>query len=262
MFIFTKQSVYFVFIDIPIPLVTYIRSQIIKDLFQVIKHYWFIKDEMLDLAHIPYKMKKEFVRSDFEHTYITFSRNPYDRFLSIYQSTTQSDEMSVEEFIKTELVNEKFEDYKYTMIHHYPQYKFIIDENDEVCEDIKIFKLETYNNEFIKFNEKAELPNYNLCDYFTNETLAIFNKIYKKDFEVFDYDMVTDLSSYTAPTSDVTIIPVSFVPNILSQNDEPVITAVPTTTPVSTPSEVNENKRTETIIESKINPLKQFLNRK
>jgi hypothetical protein len=208
MFVFTKQNVYYVFIDIPISLVTYIRSQIIKDSFQVIKHYWFIKDKTLDLAHIPYKMRKEFVRQDFKHIYLTFSRNPYDKFISIFPDTTKSNEMSIEKFIKTELCTQKFEDYKCRMIHFYPQYKFIIDENDEICEDIKTFKLETYKNEFIKFNEKIELQHYNLRDYFTNETLAIFNEIYKKDFEVFNYEMVTNLDDYIPPSSLVTIIPV------------------------------------------------------
>ena len=202
MFVFTKKDIYYVYIDIPIPIATYIRSQIIKDLYQVIKHWWFIKDEQLDLAHIPYKMRTDYVRQDYEHIYITFSRDPYQRFISAFLNTTFSEGRTAKEFILQVLANEKFDDYYYMYIHFYPQYKFVIDENNELVDDIKKFKLETYNNEFIKFTEDIKLPTYDLKEYFDEESLQKFNEIYKKDFEVFGYDMVTSLNGYTAPVEE------------------------------------------------------------
>ena len=179
MFIFTKKDIYYVYIDIPIPIATFIRSQIIKDLYQVIKHWWFIKDEHLDLAHIPYKLRTDYVRQDFDHIYITFSRDPYQRFISAFLNTTFSEGRTAKEFILETLANESFDDYHYMYIHFYPQYKFIIDEKDEIVEDIKKFKLETYNNEFIKFAEEIQLPTYDLKEYFDEESLQKFNEIYK-----------------------------------------------------------------------------------
>jgi len=202
MFIFTKKDVYFVYIDIPIPIGTFIRTQIIKDLYQVIKHWWFIKDQHLDLAHIPYKMRTDYVRQDFDHTYITFSRDPYERFISAFLNTMYSEEKTAKQFILETLTNEQFDDYHYKYIHFYPQYKFITNEKDEIVEDIKKFKLETYNNEFIKFAEDLNLPTYDLKEYFDEESLHKFNEIYKKDFEVFGYDMVTSLNGYTTPVEE------------------------------------------------------------
>jgi hypothetical protein len=202
MFIFTKKDIYYVYIDIPIPIGTYVRTQIIKDLYQVIKHWWFIKDEHLDLAHIPYKMRTDYVRQDFDHIYMTFSRDPYQRFISAFLNTTFSEGRTAKEFILEVLANENFDDYHYMYIHFYPQYKFILDEKNEIANDIKKFKLETYNNELIKFTEDIKLPTYDLKEYFDEESLQKFNEIYKKDFEVFGYDMVTSLNGYTKPVEE------------------------------------------------------------
>lgn len=249
MFVFTKSEEFFVYVDIPIPIGTFIRTQIINDLYRVIKHYWFILEEKLDLAHIPYKMRKEYINQDFEHSYITFTRDPYQKLISTFVNTTFSDEMTLKEFIMNKLANEKFEDYHYELIHYYPQYKFIIDEEDKIDSSLKIFKLEEYKNEFIKFTEKLVLPSYDIREYFDDECLVKFNEIYTKDFEMLGYEKITDLSKYE-PIGEIIVKPVV---NILLQQQE----EVPEVPPIP-----DEQTSTLPVSDSKINPLKQFINRK
>lgn len=216
MFIFTKNDKFFVYIDIPVPIQTYVRKQIINDLYKIIKHYWFIREDFLDLAHIPYKLRKEYVRQDFDHIYFTFARNPYQKFISTFLNTVHSDEMTAKEFILNKLANERFEDYHHSMIHFYPQYKFIVDEYDEIDPTIKIYKFEEYKNEFIKFTDRLELKNHKLSDYFDNETLAIFNNIYKKDFQVFDYPMIDNISNEVILPEYTVIEPVKSLNNSIT----------------------------------------------
>ena len=251
MFVFTKSEEFFVYVDIPIPIGTFIRKQIINDLYRVIKHYWFILEEKLDLAHIPYSMRKEYINQEFDHEYITFSRDPYQKLISTFVNTKYSDEMTLKEFIFNILAKQSFDDFHYEMVHYYPQYKFIVDEDDQIKPDsIKIFKLEDYKNEFIKFTEKLVLPSYNICEYFDPEALEKFNEIYARDFEVFGYEKITDLFEYE-PSPDVIVRPVE---NILVQREE--IPEVP-----EIPTEDNSTQNLP-VSDSKINPLKQFINRK
>lgn len=247
MFVFTKSEEFFVYIDIPIPIATFIRKQIINDLYRTIKNYWFILEEKLDLAHIPYNMRKEYINQEFEHVYITFTRNPYQKLISTFMNTKFSDEMTIKEFIMNVLSNEKFDDYDYKMIHYYPQYKFVTDEDGIIAKEIKIFKLEEYKNEFIKFSDKLVLKSYDLREYFDAESLVKFNEIYAKDFEAFGYEKVVDLSQYE-PIDDIVVKPVD---NILLRHDEiPEVPPIPEEQPNHSP-----------VSDSKLNPLKQFMNR-
>jgi hypothetical protein len=260
MFVFTKVNNYFVYIDIPIPIGTFIRKQIINDLYQVIKHYWFIKEESLDLAHIPYKMRKEYIHQDFEHKYITFCLDPYQKFISTFLNTTFSDEMSMKDFIMNVLSKEEFEDYHYTRIHFYPQYKFITDVDGSIGSEIQIFKLENYKNDFIKFTDKLELTHYDISEYFDAESLAKFNEIYKKDFEVFQYDKIIDLATFIHSNDKIILEPITN--NIIES--ETYVSSVPTNVPKEVPLSESESE-SESVSESvsneeEMNPLKRFRN--
>jgi len=74
------------------------------------------------------------------------------------------------------------------IIHFYPQYLFIVDHN-RINQEVKWYKLETYNNEFIPFDD-FHLTIYDITQYFDNESLAIFNHFYKHDFLYFQYEMI------------------------------------------------------------------------
>jgi hypothetical protein len=157
-----------------------------------------------------------------EPKFITFVRNPYDRLISAYYyyllgiyyddsankndfleflitpfqtlKTKTMDELmknfkaDFKKYIKTEVENLR-DDINYILC---PQHKFIVDENNNIPDDIIIYKLEEYTNEssaglFFKF-ENFNLKVYDHLEYFDEETLEIVNRKYSMDFELLGYE--------------------------------------------------------------------------
>jgi len=85
------------------------------------------------------------------------------------------------------------------------QYKYILedDSNEElgISSNVTIYKLEEYETNTEAQNlfqfENFNIKKYNYADYYDNETLAIVNQIYKKDFDMFGYSMLENLDNYT-----------------------------------------------------------------
>jgi len=156
-----------------------------------------------------------------ETKFITFIRNPYDRLISCYyyyllsmyydDSTNKNDflefliisfqnlktktmdelmekfKANFKKYIKTEVENLNH-DFNYILC---PQYKFIVDENNQIPNDVTIYKLEEYTPEsepglFFQF-ENFNLKVYDHSEYFDNETLEIVNRKYNIDFELLGY---------------------------------------------------------------------------
>jgi hypothetical protein len=68
--------------------------------------------------------------------------------------------------------------FDYMIIHYYPQYLFVCDENLDIVKHIEIKKL-----------EDTEKPKkYILTEYFDDECIHIINTIYSKDFLFFNYE--------------------------------------------------------------------------
>jgi hypothetical protein len=93
-------------------------------------------------------------------------------------------------YIKTEVEN-LTEDFNYVLC---PQYKFVVDENNKIPDDIIIYKLEEYTSEseagkFFQF-ENFNLKLYDHLEYFDNETLEIVNRKYNMDFELLGYKKI------------------------------------------------------------------------
>tara|TARA_Y100000768_G_scaffold375471_1_gene346312 strand:+ start:1780 stop:2427 length:648 start_codon:yes stop_codon:yes gene_type:complete len=123
-------------------------------------------------------------------------RNPYDRIISdlLWNKSIKKDFTAdqVYDVIKNNYLYRKNLDN-----HNVPQYKFVIDENLEVNPDIKIFKCEELNeindelNKFLGFNIniKQENVNKDYSMYLNKNSISLINEFYKKDFELFNYDL-------------------------------------------------------------------------
>jgi hypothetical protein len=121
-------------------------------------------------------------------------RNPYTRIISdlffyklITQETTQ-DEIYI--VITKYLVNGDLDN------HNIPQYKFIVDENDEIYKKVHILRFENLNESmkninFIDFDNKVNVGTYNKQkEYFNEKSIKLINEFYEKDFILFNYEMM------------------------------------------------------------------------
>ena len=124
-------------------------------------------------------------------------RNPYDRIISdlffwrLINKNDSSEYVSniIEKHIKKNKEN-----------HTAPQYLFLSDENENLIDNIKIFKTETLNqdnnilNKYLGFNipintDKNTILNKDYSKYLNDNSISIINKYYEKDFYLFNYDM-------------------------------------------------------------------------
>ena len=124
-------------------------------------------------------------------------RNPYDRVISdlfwFKLIKKDYDSTKVYNVIKNKYLNKNNLDN-----HNKPQYKFVTDEMGVLIPNIKIFKTEELNklnddiNKFIGFeiNVKRRNTNKNYSRYLNNDSIAIINDFYKKDFELFNYKIM------------------------------------------------------------------------
>ncbi len=122
-------------------------------------------------------------------------RNPYNRIISdlffkklIKKNWTSQQVYNV---IKNKYLNRDDLDN-----HNQPQYKFITDENCKLIPDIRIFKCETLNSndhidDFLGFKIDVIRKNVNkdYSKYLNNKSISLINNFYKKDFELFGYEL-------------------------------------------------------------------------
>jgi len=181
MIIFKNKNKYYVFIHIPKNGGKYIRNKINDDKDNIIiKSYWDINLD-LDLAHIPYLKKNEFIENNIDYNYFTYTRCPYHRIISAFLYKNYNKNIDdFKYFVKNTLTTYDFNNkFDYRIIHYYPQYLFICDENLYIPYNIKIDKLEDIGNP----------PKYDLTKYFDNSCINIINNIYSKDFLFLNYEI-------------------------------------------------------------------------
>jgi hypothetical protein len=119
---------------------------------------------------------------------LTIVRDPYDRIISdlfflvlINRNDTCE---TVYNIIKDYLYKDCYDN------HNIPQYKFITDSNEELIENIKIFKTETLTQDINNYGftdyigRKSNIIHSN---YLNNDSIQLINIFYKKDFELFNY---------------------------------------------------------------------------
>ena len=143
-----------------------------------------------------YKHKKRF-NIDFDGLkIISIVRNPYERLVSdlfffdlIKDNTSQNE---VYRTIKKYINSNGYDN------HNIPQYLFLIDKNNNINKDIKIFKTETLTDElrmygFVDFNDLCNTNTNTSKDYYSflnNKSIKLINKIYKEDFKLFNYQII------------------------------------------------------------------------
>jgi hypothetical protein len=185
-----KNNKFYVYIHIPKNGGKYIRQKLMMNKKnEIIKVYWSTENN-IDLAHIPYIKRNDYIDNDIIYHYFTYSRNPYHRFISAYFYLCHMNEdeykNSIEDFrffIKNKLKKINFLNYNFNIIHFCPQYLFICDEEYNIPSCIHIMKLEEHENPTI----------YDLSLYYDNECLSIINDVYIKDFELLKYPMINNL---------------------------------------------------------------------
>ena len=185
MLIYKNNDIVYCYIHIPKNSGKFIRKRIEKDSDNtVIKKFWNIQNDF-DMAHIPFMLKNNYI--DFltgvNINYYTYIRNPYNRIISAFFYKNKKCKVDdFKRFIKNDLIKYDFnKKFNMNIIHYYPQYMFICDDNFEINK-VHFEKLENITN----FN----IREYNLSDYFNLKIIKIINKVYKKDFKIFNYEII------------------------------------------------------------------------
>lgn len=180
MLIFFKDNKYYIYIHIPKNSGKTIREKYKRN--KIIKSYWDIENN-LDLAHIPYILKNKYINKNVNYNYFTYTRNPYDRIISAFFYRYPNKNVNeLKYFIENTLIYYKFDfQFKANIIHFYPQYLFVCNEKLEIPKHIKITKLE-------------QIKTYNLSDYLDTIHIEIINKVYYKDFTLFNYPILEKIN--------------------------------------------------------------------
>ena len=188
MIIFVENYKIYCYIHIPKNSGTYYENEIKKnDKCKVISFFWGVK-HFFDLAHIPYMLINRYVPNLSVNNveFITHTRNPYDRVISAYfYLHPKKNTKDFKLFIANELTNFVFDIKFYrNIIHFYPQYFFVCNNDLEIPKNIKIDKVENVFSNFRK---------YKLSDYYDTNSIHLINKIYNLDFKLFDYEVLNKI---------------------------------------------------------------------
>ena len=141
---------------------------------------------------------KDFFNIDFNSQLkiISVVRNPYERIMSdlfFYKLADKSHtKETIEKIIKNYLNHTSHFDN-----HKIPQYQFLIDRNEVIPKNIVVLKNEDLNKEmkyigypqFEYFCKDVSQKSY--MSYLTSNSISMINTYYKKDFEFFNYKMIT-----------------------------------------------------------------------
>lgn len=157
-----------------------------------------INSSLQHMTHNTIMEYKDFFNINYENLeIITIVRNPYYRVLSDLfflkkinkESSKHEVYIAIQEYITTLWDN-----------HGLPQYLFLMDENDELIQNIKIMGTESLQSDMIQlgytdFDIKTNCNenNINYNDYLNRDSINLINKYYEKDFELFGYTKIQNI---------------------------------------------------------------------
>jgi len=125
-------------------------------------------------------------------------RNPYDRIISdlfwFKLITKDSTPSKIYSIIRNQFLNSDYFDN-----HNKPQFNYVVDANGVIHPNIKIFKCENLNEENeklskflnININIKNNKANKDYSKYLNKHSILLINRVYEKDFEMFNYNKKT-----------------------------------------------------------------------
>ena len=159
----------------------------------------------IDKMHLYYDVIDNFISKNVLESYFKFCivRNPYNKIYSAWNFIKKRHGyINVNDFIKYKL-NKEFIYGKELIpgdarVHYRPQFTFVYDNKNNKFADF-IIRYENLNEDISKMNEKYGL-NIKLYDdgnsqksyinILNKESISKINTLYKKDFELFNYEML------------------------------------------------------------------------
>ena len=163
------------------------------------------KEINISMQHYTYKTiyeLKDLLNINFDNNLkiITIVRNPYDRIISALFHHSLINKNSTNEQICNTV--KYFSNYNNTKDiydnHSIPQYQFLVNNDNNIINNITIFKNETltddlHNYGFTDFmhNDNVGVENKNnYKKYLNDSTIKLINDVYELDFKLFNYEML------------------------------------------------------------------------
>lgn len=137
-----------------------------------------------ELLNIPFDKKMKI---------ITIVRNPYDRTISdlywfeLLKKDYKYTQAQIYSIIKNKYLKRAGDN------HSTPQYKYLIDDEGKIPSNITIMRCEHLTNDMNKygFDEYCGKDTSQSYKHMLNsDSIKFINNLYKKDFELFNYDMI------------------------------------------------------------------------
>jgi hypothetical protein len=159
----------------------------------------------IDKMHLYYDVIDKFISKNILDNYCKFCiiRNPYNKLYSAWHFIKERHGYSdVNDFIKYKL-NEEFIYGKELIprdarVHYRPQFTFVYNNENNKFADF-IIRYENLNEDISKMNEKygLNIPLYDngnsqksYINLLNKDSIIKINSLYKKDFELFNYEMI------------------------------------------------------------------------
>jgi predicted lipase len=154
------------------------------------------------LQHLEAKQIKQYVGKDIFEAYFKFSivRNPYDRLVSFFawlDGKWKYEELLSIETFRNYLAKSTKAIFKGKNLLPKPQYEFLVYKKNILADVILRFEqlaeelelLSEHLNKQITLEHRMQSIHKNYSEYFDKESIEIVKRIYRKDFEYFNYNV-------------------------------------------------------------------------